>query len=159
MRTVFLDRDGVINRDSPHYIKSWEEFEFFPRSLEALRLLKTNGFDVIVITNQSAVGRGMLTNDRLLRIHKRMVEVVESNGGEIKDVFFCPHIPKDNCECRKPKSGLIHQAQQKYKIDLDKSVMIGDKMSDLICGINAGCGRVILVDEKKDLLDAVKEII
>jgi D-glycero-D-manno-heptose 1,7-bisphosphate phosphatase len=159
MRTIFLDRDGVINRDSPHYIKSWGEFEFFPRSLEALRLLKTNGFDVIVITNQSAVGRGLLTNDRLLSIHKRMVEAVESNGGKIKDVFFCPHIPKDNCECRKPKPGLIHQAEQKYKIDLDKSVMIGDKMSDIICGINAGCGRVILVDEKKDFLDAVKEII
>ena len=142
---VFLDRDGVINRDSPNYIKSWSEFEFLPGSLEALKQLKLNGFPVIIITNQSAIHRKMISKEDLDAIHDMMKKIVQSNGGEIKDIFYCPHIPEDMCDCRKPKPGLICRAEKRYRIDLETSIMVGDSAKDIECARNAGCGSAILV--------------
>lgn len=142
---VFLDRDGVINHDSPDYIKSWSEFEFLPGSLEALKQLKLNGFSVIIITNQSVIHRKMVTKKDLDFIHDMMKEAVQSNGGDIKDIFYCPHIPEDRCDCRKPKPGLIYKAQKRYKIDLETSIMVGDSAKDIECARNAECGSAILV--------------
>jgi D-glycero-D-manno-heptose 1,7-bisphosphate phosphatase len=142
---VFLDRDGVINHDSPDYIKSWSEFEFLPGSLEALKQLKLNGFPVIIITNQSVIHRKMVTKKDLDFIHDMMKETVQSSGGDIKDIFYCPHIPEDRCDCRKPKPGLIYKAQKRYKIDLETSIMVGDSAKDIECARNAGCGSAILV--------------
>ena len=144
-KVVFLDRDGVINRDSPNYIKSWSEFEFLPGSLEAIKILTLNGFAVIVITNQSVISRNMVSAKELEYIHNRMKEVVESRGGKIKDIFFCPHLPKDGCDCRKPKPGLIYQAQKAYRIDIASSAMVGDSAKDIECAGNAGCACRILV--------------
>ena len=107
MKLIILDRDGVINRDSPAYIKSWEEFEFLPGSLEALKQLHQNGFTTIIITNQSAIGREMITREILEGMHRRMSEAVRSHGGWIEDIFYCPHRPDEGCDCRKPKNGLI----------------------------------------------------
>lgn len=145
MKTIFLDRDGVINRDSPEYIKSRSEFEFLPTSLDAIRLLNQNGYLIIVITNQSAIVRGMISSEELLAIHRMMCETVKHYGGEIREVFYCPHHPDDNCDCRKPKPGMILQAARKYDIDLAHSVMIGDSATDIGCARNAGCGKAILV--------------
>jgi D-glycero-D-manno-heptose 1,7-bisphosphate phosphatase len=142
---VFLDRDGVINRDSPDYIKSWSEFEFLPGSLEALKKLTVNGFAVIVITNQSVIQRTMVSLRELEHIHDMMKKAVRSNGGEIKDIFFCPHVPEDECGCRKPSPGLILEAGKKHRIDLKTSIMVGDSAKDIECARNAGCGNVILV--------------
>jgi D-glycero-D-manno-heptose 1,7-bisphosphate phosphatase len=144
-KVVFLDRDGVINRDSPDYIKSWSEFEFLPGSLEAINLLTLNGFTTIVITNQSVINRKMVSGNVLDDIHTRMKQAVTSNGGQIKDIFFCPHVPEDRCHCRKPSPGLIFRAKQKYRIDISTSVMIGDSAKDIECARNAGCGHAVLV--------------
>lgn len=142
---IFLDRDGVVNRDSPDYIKSWDEFEFLPGSLEALRLLTQSGYHLILITNQSVINRGMVPQRVLDHTHSRLQEAVAEAGGRIQDIFFCPHRPDENCDCRKPKPGMILQAQKRYGIDLAASVMIGDNAKDVLCGRNAGCGATILV--------------
>ena len=142
---IFLDRDGVINRDSPDYIKSWEAFEFIPGSLEALAALTGAGYHLMVITNQSIIGRGMVSQVVLEEIFRRMRRAVESAGGKIHDIFFCPHHPDDHCDCRKPQPGMIFQAKAKHGIDLPATVMIGDNIKDVVCGQNAGCGATILV--------------
>jgi len=154
-KAVFLDRDGTINRDSTAYIKSREEFEFLPASLEAIKNLTLNGFVSIVITNQSAIPRNLISTGELDIIHDLMAQTVAENGGEIKDVFYCPHMPSDGCDCRKPEPGLIYQAREKYGIDLSQSVMVGDSAKDIECARRAGCGRAVLV--KSGLHDGVED--
>jgi D-glycero-D-manno-heptose 1,7-bisphosphate phosphatase len=144
-KVVFLDRDGVINEDSPAYIKSRSEFKFIPNSLNAIRTLTQSGFTIIVITNQSAVGRKLITREDLEGIHRLMRQAVSEKGGEIRDVFYCPHLPENGCSCRKPLPGLIYKARQAYRIDLGTSIMVGDNAKDIECARNAGCGRAILV--------------
>jgi D-glycero-D-manno-heptose 1,7-bisphosphate phosphatase len=144
-KVVFLDRDGVINRDSPNYIKSWEEYEFLPNSLEAIKRLTLNELSIIIITNQSAINRKMVSEKGLDHIHTMMKTAIEAHGGSIKDIFYCPHVPEDRCDCRKPEPGLIYQAQQKHHIDLKAAVMVGDSAKDIECARNAGCGSAVLV--------------
>jgi len=144
-KVVFLDRDGVINRDSPDYIKSWSEFEFLPGSLEAITLLTLNEFATIIITNQSVINRKMVSRKELDYMHTMMKKAVAFNGGHITDIFFCPHVPEDRCNCRKPSPGLILKAKQKYRINVAASVMIGDSAKDIECARNAGCGHAVLV--------------
>ena len=144
-KVVFLDRDGTINRDSPGYIKSREEFEYLPGSLVAIEALTANGFTNIVITNQSALPRKLISLEELEHIHAVLLQSVRSSGGEIKDIFYCPHMPEDDCDCRKPAPGLILRAQSKYSIDLADAVMVGDSSRDIECGINAGCRHTVLV--------------
>ena len=178
-KVVFLDRDGTINRDSSDYIKSREEFEFLSGSLAAIKNLTLNGFVSIVITNQSAVPRNLISLRELESVHNMLTATVALAGGEIKDIFYCPHMPEDGCDCRKPEPGLIHQARKKYAIDLSAAVMVGDCAKDIECARRAGCDRAVLVksgkeddveDELKtrqifpdyvaeDLLDAAKWII
>lgn len=143
--TVFLDRDGVINRDSGAYVKDPSEFEFIPKSPEAIALLSQSGFQVIVITNQSMIGRGLATKESLEAIFEKMKDGVETAGGRITDIFYCPHVPQDRCSCRKPKPGLILQAKKKYQIDLNRSFTVGDSAKDILCARNAGCAKAILV--------------
>ena len=144
-KVVFLDRDGVINLDSPDYIKSWAEFEFLPGSLEAIKQLTLNGFDAIVITNQSVINRKMVAIEDLDYIHNMIKNTVKSRGGEIKDIFFCPHTPEDGCDCRKPNPGLIYKAQQIHRIDIANTAMVGDSAKDIECARNAGCRYAVLV--------------
>ena len=143
--TVFLDRDGVINRDSPDYITAWDQFVFLPGSLEAIGRLTKAGRIVIVITNQSAVGRGMMDIATLDTMHHNLRQAVAAQDGRIEAFFYCPHHPSDGCACRKPKPGLIEQAQRQYGLDLTSATMIGDSARDIECGIRSGCGRTILV--------------
>ena len=144
-KAVFLDRDGVINRDSPDYIKRLEEFEFLPGSLDALRRLVERGFACIVITNQSAPTRGLMTLEALDAIHRRLCAAVAEAGGRILDIFICPHLPADGCSCRKPKPGLLHAAQRKHGIDFSSAAMIGDSATDIECALNAGVRTTVLV--------------
>ena len=144
-KVVFLDRDGTINQDSADYIKGWSEFVFLPRSIEALRDLTAAGFIIIVITNQSAIPRKLISPQELENIHSKMKAAVKLQGGEISDIFICQHLPGEGCDCRKPEPGLIFQAQKKHDIDLSTAVMIGDSARDIECAHMAGCGRSILV--------------
>ena len=143
---VFLDRDGVINRDSPQYVKNWTEFEFLPGSLDALHRLNAAGLTVILITNQSAVNRGLMPLNALQDLHTRMSAAIRANGGNLQDIFYCPHTPAEGCTCRKPEPGLIWQARAKYAIDPETAVMVGDSARDIVCGLRAGCSQTILVE-------------
>jgi len=145
LETVFLDRDGVINRDSKDYIKRWEEFEFLPGSRAALARLTTAGLRVILITNQSAINRGMITREVLADIHDRMGRAIQAGGGRLDDIFVCPHRPDENCTCRKPAPGMILAAVRKYGLNLSRCAMVGDSARDVACGVRAGCGRTVLV--------------
>ena len=142
---VFLDRDGVVNIDSTEYIKTPDEFRFIPKSPEAVALLCDNGYEIILITNQSMIGRKMATQGTLDAIFKKMVSGIEKAGGRIKDIFFCPHLPNAGCRCRKPKPGMILSAVEKHGIDLSHAIMIGDSAKDIEAGIRAGCATTILV--------------
>lgn len=144
-KTIFLDRDGVINVDSADYIKTPEEFSFIPESPEGVALLSRNGFDVIVITNQSLIGRKMATPETLDAIFKKMTSGIENAGGCIKDIFFCPHTPQAGCDCRKPSPGMILAAFKKYQIQPGQSLMVGDSVKDIECARRAGCQTNILV--------------
>jgi D-glycero-D-manno-heptose 1,7-bisphosphate phosphatase len=143
--TVFLDRDGVINRDSAAYVKSWAEFAFLPGSLDALARLTAAGLALVVITNQSAVGRGLITAAGLAEIHRRMQQAIEKAGGRLLDIFFCPHLPEAGCRCRKPAPGLIEAACRRHDLDPALSVMVGDRAKDIRCGQAAGCRATVLV--------------
>jgi D-glycero-D-manno-heptose 1,7-bisphosphate phosphatase len=144
-KVVFLDRDGVINRDSDAYVKRLAEFEFLPGSLEAVRRLTEAGREIIVITNQSVIGRRMASLAELAEIHRYMLESVADGGGRIRDIFFCPHLPDEGCDCRKPAPGLIRRAAAAHDIDLATAVMVGDSAKDILCGRSAGCGATVLV--------------
>ncbi len=147
---VFLDRDGTINHDSPDYIKNRSEFKIMPGSIEAIRLLTLSGFTSIIITNQSALARKLISPDELDHIHAIMKAAIRLGGGKITDIFFCPHLPNEGCDCRKPAPGLLLQAQLKYNIDLPTSIMVGDSAKDIECARNAGCGKAVLVKTGKD---------
>jgi D-glycero-D-manno-heptose 1,7-bisphosphate phosphatase len=154
---VFLDRDGTINHDSPDYIKNRSEFKLIPGSIEAIRRLTLGGFTSIVITNQSALARKLMSPAELDHIHAMLETAIISGGGKITDIFFCPHLPNEGCDCRKPAPGLILKAQRKYNIDLPRSIMVGDSAKDIECARNAGCGKAVLVKTGKD--DAAEDML
>jgi histidinol-phosphate phosphatase family protein len=143
-RFVFLDRDGVINHDSPAYIKSVAEFDFISGSLDAIAALTKAGFACIVITNQSAIGRGIISPATLDAIHQHMATKVAARGGLIADIFFCPHRPDAGCTCRKPRSGMLRSAARKYGIELAQTWMVGDSAKDIECARQAGCQAILV---------------
>jgi D-glycero-D-manno-heptose 1,7-bisphosphate phosphatase len=144
-RAVFLDRDGVINADSRDYVKGWTEFRFLPGSLDAMVRLARAGLPVLVVTNQSALARGLLSPDGLADIHRRMAEAVRRAGGRIDGIYFCPHHPDDGCACRKPLPGLVERAAAEHGVDPARSWLVGDSERDIRCGEAAGVGTRILV--------------
>jgi D-glycero-D-manno-heptose 1,7-bisphosphate phosphatase len=141
---VFLDRDGVINRDRADYVKSWEEFVFLTGVIEALRRLADLGWPVVVISNQAGVARGVVDRSVVDEIHARMVASIRDAGGQIDEVFFCPHGPEDACECRKPRPGLLLQAADRLALDLRASVLIGDAANDVLAARAVGCTAVLV---------------
>jgi D-glycero-D-manno-heptose 1,7-bisphosphate phosphatase len=128
---VFLDRDGVINRRRLDHVKAWAEFEFLPGALEALSQLRQMGLRSIVITNQSAVGRGLLTQEQLSSIHRQMTWHITEAGGVIERIYVCAHTPTEKCGCRKPATELFLRASRELGIELGGSIMIGDSRSDV----------------------------
>ena len=154
---VFLDRDGVINHDSPAYIKSLAEFEFLPRSLSAIQKLTQSGIKTIVITNQSALHRGLISQETLGVIHATMTTEVLNHGGRIDDIVYCPHTPQEKCICRKPAPGMIENARRKYGIDLSLAGMVGDSAKDIACARRAGVRYAVLV-KTGNIAKAQKEL-
>jgi D-glycero-D-manno-heptose 1,7-bisphosphate phosphatase len=142
---IFLDRDGVIIENCAEYVRTWEDVVFLPRALEALARLSATPYLVFFVTNQSVVGRGIIPMEQALMIQERIVAQVRLAGGRVDGSFLCPHAPQEKCECRKPRPGLLLQAAEKFDLDLSRSFMVGDALSDLQAGWNAGAGRSILV--------------
>ncbi len=157
---VVLDRDGLLNKRPPkaQYVRSWNEFEWLPGAKEALRLLKENGYRVIIVSNQAGIGRGAMTETDLQDIHERMQQDAKESGGHIDAIYYCPHGWDDGCECRKPKPGLLFQAQHDLNLDLSRTVFIGDDERDASAADAAGCGS-ILVSEQTPLLEIAKKLI
>ena len=142
---IFLDRDGVINAPSiGRYISRWDQFRFLPDVLKTFRRLRKRGDRVIVISNQSGVGRGHMTKQELTRITQNMLAEIRKNGGHLEAVYYCTHHPDKGCRCRKPHPGLLTKAAGRFPIDLKKSFFIGDSETDILAGRSAGC-RTILV--------------
>jgi D-glycero-D-manno-heptose 1,7-bisphosphate phosphatase len=138
--TVFLDRDGVINRKLPedHYVRSWSEFEFLPGTLEALKILAGVFARIVVITNQRGIARGLMTMADLEAIHVRMLDDIAAAGGRIDSIYVCPH-DREECDCRKPLPGLFLQARREHpEIRFTESVMVGDSISDLLPAFGLG---------------------
>lgn len=154
-KTIFLDRDGVINIDK-HYLYKVEDFEFTDKLFETCRYFQSLDYQIIVITNQSGIARGYFSQADFEKLTNWMIKEFKKNDIDILDVFHCPHGPDDNCLCRKPKPGMIEDACNKYNIDLNNSWMIGDKVSDMEVALNAGVNNSILItgeyiDKTKDL--------
>lgn len=141
---VFLDRDGVINRDRLDYVKSWEEFEFLPNSLEGLRALAQTPYAIVIISNQSGIGRGLLSEDTLQEMHHRMMDRIHAAGGRIDAIYYCPHVPEAGCTCRKPAAGLFFQAARELDLDLAASWAIGDSYRDAEAANRAGAQSILL---------------
>lgn len=141
---VFLDRDGVINRDRADYVKAWHEFEFLPGALQALRRLAQLARPVVVVTNQSAIGRGLVSRQAVEEIHTHMVAAIQAAGGRVDAVLYCPHRPEERCACRKPQPGLLLQAAERLGLDLGRSVLVGDAASDIGAARAAGCRPVLV---------------
>lgn len=145
-RAVFIDRDGVINHDYG-YVFKWTDFKFIDRSIDAMRLLYNNGFLLFIITNQSGISRGFYSESDLWALNKDMCAFLSRNGVKIQQIYYCSHMPEDKCICRKPSPELILRAQKDHRVDLRHSYMIGDKMSDIGAGLNAGVGSLILINQ------------
>lgn len=143
-RLVILDRDGVINRESPDFIRTPDEWVPLPGSLEAIAALSRDGFEVVVATNQSGVGRGLFTAATLDAIHRKMTDAVAAAGGRLAGIFVCPHAPAANCDCRKPRPGLLRQIEAAFGCSLAGQPIIGDSERDLLAAQAVG-GRAILV--------------
>lgn len=144
-RAIFIDRDGVININRTDYVKRWDEFSFLPGSLEALRKLSALDWPVVVISNQSAIGRGLVTAEVVAKINTRMVEEVRQGGGRIDGVYLCPHHPDAGCACRKPRPGLLYQAALELGLALESSYLIGDAESDILAGLAVCCLPVLVL--------------
>ena len=143
-RAIFLDRDGVINQNRADYVKSWSEFVFEAGALDALAKLAGLHLPIIVITNQGAIGRGLTTHEAVDEIHRRMKAAVHEAGGRIDDVLYCPHHPDEDCACRKPRPGMLIEAAARWHLDLDRSFLIGDAVTDLETGWAVGCQTALV---------------
>lgn len=170
-KAIFLDRDGTLIEDA-NYLHRVEDLRFFSYTEKAVELLKENGFLVIVVTNQSGIGREIFDDDSMHEIHK---EIQKKLGGKIDAFYFCPHLPDAGCTCRKPNTGMIENASENFKIDFKNSWMVGDKAIDVETGSNAGIKTTLVLTgygEKEienlnkqpdiiaeNLLDAVQKIL
>jgi D-glycero-D-manno-heptose 1,7-bisphosphate phosphatase len=142
---VFLDRDGVIIENVATYVRSWEDVSFLPGALTALACLQESPYKVVIVTNQSVVGRGLISYETAQSINDRILEAIHQAGGRIDGVYMCVHAPPQGCECRKPRPGLIMQAASELSLDLQRSLLIGDALSDIQAGQNAGIPVNIMV--------------
>lgn len=138
-RAVFLDRDGVINEDRDDYVKSLHELRVFPYVPEAVRRLNDAGFEVIVISNQQGVAKGLISSESLLAMQDEITRQVTQAGGRIAGFYYCTHMSSDGCACRKPEPGMILQAAKEHGLELEGSFMVGDTGKDIVAGAAAGC--------------------
>lgn len=158
MKLIILDRDGVINYDSDEYIKTVDEWQPIPGSLQAMGRLFQAGYTLVIATNQSGISRGFYDLETLHAMHAKMDHMLEQYGGSVDAVFFCPHAPKDNCECRKPKDGLFQEIIRRYQCDLKNVPAIGDSLRDLQAAKNAGANPILVKTGKGESAIAGAEL-
>jgi len=151
-KAVFLDRDGVITEEPPYYAHKIDQLELIPKSAEAIRLLNKNGFKVIIISNQSGVARGYYHEKDIQIYNNEMKRQLEEKGAHIDAIYYCPHHPEAtikeyriDCDCRKPKPGMLKLAEKDLNLDLKCSFLVGDKMSDIEAGYRAGCKTILVL--------------
>lgn len=156
-KAVFLDRDGVINQDTG-YVGSWDKFVFTDGAIEAIALLRSHSYRIIIATNQSGIARGYYTQDAFSSLSVQMMDVLEASGAAVDAIYACPHHPSvsgDECDCRKPKPGMILQAAEEYGILLQESILVGDKSSDIAAAKQAGVAHTVLVSPTPSSADAI----
>jgi D,D-heptose 1,7-bisphosphate phosphatase len=141
---VFLDRDGTLNHD-PGYLGDAGMFRFLPGAVDALKRLKDAGYLIFVVSNQSGIARGFFGVDALRRIHDRMAAGLREGGVTLDGIYYCPHHPDAQCPCRKPSPRMVLDAAERSGVDLGRSYFIGDRISDVETGRNAGCGTVLVL--------------
>lgn len=162
-KAVFLDRDGVINIDTG-YVSHSDDFVFIEGVIDACKAIKDKGYEIVIITNQSGIARGYFSEDDFMTLTEWMDWSFADKGVDIDGVYFCPHHPdkgignyKQDCDCRKPQPGMIISAKEHLNIDLSQSYLVGDKLSDLQAGKNAGIPTSILVRTGKEVTDEAQE--
>lgn len=143
-RLILLDRDGVINHDSPDHVKDVHEWAPIPGSLDAIARLKRSGRLVAVCSNQSGVGRGILSEEALGRIHARMSEALAARGAALDALYYCPHPPDAGCQCRKPRPGMLEEAMRTLEVAASDTVYVGDRLTDVEAAGAAGCRSVLI---------------
>jgi D-glycero-D-manno-heptose 1,7-bisphosphate phosphatase len=143
--TVFIDRDGVINANRSDYVKSWNEFHFLPGSREAIVKLSQAGHRIVVCTNQAAIAKGIISVETVEDIHRRMVAEIADIGGVIEKVYYCPHAGEENCDCRKPRPGMLLRARDELGLNMCDAVFVGDSMSDVRAGLAAGIHAILVL--------------
>jgi len=180
-KMIFIDRDGVINKDPGgwtkySYVTELKDLRFIPGALKALKILNRNGIKVIVISNQAGVGKGYFSEEKLAEVNAKMLDEISRHGGRIEEVYYCIHKDEDNCRCRKPKTGLLDDAVRKYHINPSETYFIGDSNVDVIAGRRIGAKTVFVLSGKtpleemkrwnerpdyvfRDLLEAVKWLV
>ena len=156
-KAVFLDRDGVINKERSDYVKTVNELEIFDIA-EPIKKLRENGYLVIVISNQSAINRGLTNQKNIGQIQDAIQEYLKNNDTQIDAFYYCPHRPDENCICRKPKPGMLYTASNDLQIDLQLSWFIGDRISDREAAQAAGC-KSIIIQNSIELQSAVQSIL
>lgn len=142
---LFLDRDGVIIENRASYVRAWEDVEFFSQALTALARIRHTPYKIIVVTNQSPVGRGILTLDHVLSLNERILQEVREANGRIDAAYICPDAPGSNSRCRKPRPGMLLQAAVEHNLDLTRSIMVGDALTDVQAGRAAGVQHAVMV--------------
>lgn len=142
---LFLDRDGVIIENRANYVRSWADVTFYEQALEALRRLRDTPYVIVIVTNQSAVGRGILTLTQTEAINQGVVAHIRAQGGRVDAAYLCPHAPDEGCACRKPQPGMLRQAAADLHLDLTRSWMVGDALTDIQAGQAAPVGHTALV--------------
>jgi len=147
-RLIVLDRDGVINHDSPEFIKSPDEWRPIPGSLEAIARLNHAGYRVVVATNQSGVGRGLLDFSTLAAIHDKMHRALTHVGGRVDAIFYCPHTDDSRCECRKPKAGMLREIGVRFNVDMSGVACVGDGLRDLQAAEAVGAQPMLVLTGK-----------
>ena len=157
-KAIFLDRDGVINEERKDYVKNLDEFIILKGVSKAIKLLKEKNFLVIIITNQSAINRKLLTDNGLDEIHNHLQDILKNDDTSYDAIYYCPHKPEENCKCRKPKPGLLLRAAEEHDIDMKNSFLIGDSMTDIEAADMAGC-KGILLKENESLLEVVENLL
>lgn len=149
---IFLDRDGVINQDSLHYIKSVQEFVPIPGSIDAIARLSAAGYKIGIATNQSGVSRGHYTEVELKAIHNKLLHLVESAGGEIAAIEYCIHLPDAGCPCRKPQPGMLYALADRLNCSLSEVSFVGDRISDIRAAEAAGAKPVMIISTMTELV-------
>lgn len=143
--SIFLDRDGVLIENRSDYVRDWSQVKIIPEAIRALSLAPIKKYKVVIVTNQSAVGRGLILLETAQEINQRLIQLIRDHGGQIDGVYMCPHQPEAGCFCRKPQPGLLLQAAKDLSLDLKRSWMIGDAWSDVQAGEAAGTQGTILL--------------